>query len=153
VRQYNRDGDVVWQYEIPMFGQDARPGHGPDSFGNRLFSAIPDGDSVLIGTGNGHSVLSIDRNKAIQWSITQNQWPGIRLAWVTVVQKRVVGDQTSFLIGNCHAGPDQPIVIEVDGSSREVLWKLDGHDRFGNNVSNFTAVPPSQLAAFGLPVQ
>ncbi len=31
---------VVWEYEVPMFGKDAKNGHGPEAFGNRLFAAL-----------------------------------------------------------------------------------------------------------------
>ena len=39
VREYDASGTVVWEYEVPMFDKPARPGHGPEAFGNRLFSA------------------------------------------------------------------------------------------------------------------
>lgn len=138
VREYKRDGTVVWEYEVPMFGKSAAKGHGPEAFGNRLFSAqrLKNGNT-LIGAGNGHSVLEVTPDKKIVWEIHQDDLPGIRLAWVTTVEVLPTGN---YLIGNCHAGPGQPILVEVDPKSKSVVWQLDGHTEFGNNVSNSTTV-------------
>ena len=39
VREYDRaSGEVIWEYEVPMFGKDPKPGHGPEAYGNRLFA-------------------------------------------------------------------------------------------------------------------
>lgn len=135
VREYDRDtGKVVWEYDVPMFGKKARRGHGPEAFGNRLFSAIrlPNGNT-LVGTGNGHSVLEVTPEKEIVWQLHQNDLPEIRLAWVTTLEVLPNGNR---VIGNCHAGPGQPLLIEIDPSTKEVVWTLDRFDDFGNNVSN-----------------
>lgn len=41
-----------------------------------------------------------------------------------------------YVIGNCHAGPGQPLLVEVDPRTKRVVWKFDAYDRFGNSVSN-----------------
>ncbi len=135
VREYDRGtGKVVWEYEVPMFGKQAKPGHGPESFGNRLFCAIRlTNGNTLIGSGNGHSVLEVTPTKEIVWQIRQEDLPNIRLAWVTTLEVLPNGH---VVIGNCHAGPGQPLLIEVDRKSNEVVWTLDRHADFGNNVSN-----------------
>src|SRR4051812_30134670 len=58
VREYDGDGNVVWDYPVPMFGRNPADGHGPEAFGNAAFSAVrlPNGNT-LIATGNGHAVL------------------------------------------------------------------------------------------------
>jgi outer membrane protein assembly factor BamB len=135
VREYDREsGKVVWQYEVPLFGKPARPGHGPEAFGNRLFSAIrlPNGNT-LIGAGNGHSVLEVTSEKEIVWQIHQDDLPNIRLAWVTTLEVLPSGN---IVIGNCHAGPGQPLLVEVEPKSKQVVWTFDRHDDFGNDVSN-----------------
>ncbi|MEM9366150.1 MAG: PQQ-binding-like beta-propeller repeat protein [Planctomycetota bacterium] len=139
VREYDRDGTVQWEYSIPLFGKEPARGHGPEAFGNAVFSAIrlPNGNT-LIGTGNGHSVLEVTPNKEIVWQIHQNDLPGIQLAWVTTLEQL---DNGNVLIGNCHAGPGQPILIELDRSTNRVVWQLDGHEAFGNNVSNSVIYP------------
>lgn len=136
VREYDASGTVVWEYEVPMFDKPARPGHGPEAFGNRLFSAtrLANGNT-LIGSGNGHSVIEVSPEKKIVWMIGQNDLPGITLAWVTTVEPL---DNGNYLIGNCHAGQGQPILVEVEPATKKVVWQFDGFDRFGNDVSNST---------------
>lgn len=135
VREYEpTTGNVVWEYAVPMFGKEAQNGHGPEAFGNRLFCALrlPNGNT-LIGGGNGHSVLEVTPAKKIVWELHQDDLPGIRLAWVTTVEVLANGN---YVFGNCHAGPGQPILIEIEPKSKQVVWALDRHDDFGNNVSN-----------------
>jgi outer membrane protein assembly factor BamB len=135
VREYNRDsGQVVWEYEVPMFGKDAKNGHGPEGFGNRLFAALrlTDGNT-LIATGNGHGVLLVTPEKQIVWQIHQNDLPDIRFAWVTTLEVLPNGH---YVIGNCHAGPGQPLLVEINPKTKEVVWTFDRHADFGNNVSN-----------------
>ncbi len=135
VREYSREnGEVVWEYQVPMFDKTAKGGHGPEAFGNRLFSAIRLANgNTLIGSGNGHSVLEVTPEKEIVWQIHQDDLPDIRFAWVTTLEVLPSGN---FVIGNCHAGPGQPLLVEVNPKTKEVVWKLDRHADFGNNVSN-----------------
>ncbi len=39
-REYDGEGKVVWEYQVPMFGKEEKGGHGPEGFGNRLFGAL-----------------------------------------------------------------------------------------------------------------
>lgn len=134
VREYSAEGDVVWEYRVPMFGKEAKGGHGPEAFGNKCFDAIrlDDGDT-LIATGNGHSVLKVNPEKEIVWKIEQNELPNITLAWVTTLEVLPNGN---YVIGNCHAGPDNPLLIEIEPKSKRVIWTFDQFERFGNSVSN-----------------
>ena len=117
-----------------MFGKDAQPGHGPEGYGNHVFSAIRlDNGNTLIGTGNGHSVLEVTPGKEIVWQLHQNDLPGITLAWVTTLE---VLENGHYVIGNCHAGPGQPLLIEIDPATKKVVWTFDHFDTFGNAVSN-----------------
>lgn len=133
VCEYTRDGKIVWQFDVPMFGQSPRGGHGPEAFGNSVFSALrlPNGNT-LIGTGNGHSVLEVTPEKQIVWKLTQNDLPGITLAWVTTLEWHPNGN---IVIGNCHAGPQNPQLIEVN-RGQEVVWKFHDFKTLGNDVSN-----------------
>jgi CubicO group peptidase (beta-lactamase class C family) len=149
VRRYDGQGNVTWEYSVPMFDQEAKGGHGPEAFGNRLFAAIELANgNTLVATGNGHSVLEVTPQKEIVWQIHQKDLPGIVLAWVTTLE---VTPEGTYLIGNCHAGPGQPTLVEVDPATKKVLWQLNGHDDFGNSVSNSTRIPIDQLEAFGIP--
>jgi outer membrane protein assembly factor BamB len=135
VREYDRDsGKVVWEYEVPMFNKEAKGGHGPEAFGNRLFSAVRlKNGNTLIGSGNGHSVLEVTPDKEIVWQLHQEDLHQIRFAWVTTLEVLPNGN---LVIGNCHAGPGQPLLVEVNRKTKEVAWTLDRHADFGNNVSN-----------------
>ncbi len=140
LREYEgATGDVVWEYAVPLFGKEPADGHGPEAFGNKLFSAVRLANgNTLVATGNGHSVLEVTPAKEIVWQIHQNDLPGITLAWVTTLQVLPNGN---YVIGNCHAGPGQPILVEVDPRTKQVVWQLDGFDRFGNDVSNSVVLP------------
>jgi len=135
VREYDRkSGKVIWSYDVPLFGQEPKPGHGPEAYGNRLFAALrlPSGNT-LIATGNGHGVIEVTPAKEVVYQIQQSDLSGIKLAWVTTLEVLPGGN---LVIGNCHAGPGQPLLVEIDRESKKVVWTLDRFDDFGNNVSN-----------------
>ena len=131
VREYDAKGSVVWEYEVPLFGKEPKGGHGPEAFGNSVFSAtrLPNGNT-LIGAGNGHSVLEVTPKKEIVWQVEQNDLPGLTLAWVTRVERLPNGNT---LIGNCHAGPDNPQFIEVT-KDKKVVWTWKDFKNFGNST-------------------
>jgi outer membrane protein assembly factor BamB len=134
-REYDGEsGGVVWEYEVPMFDQEEAGGHGPEAFGNKLFCAIRlASGNTLISTGNGHSVLEVTPGKEIVWQLNQDDLPGITLAWVTTLEVLPSGN---YMIGNCHAGPGNPLLIEIEPTSKKVVWTLDRFEDFGNSVSN-----------------
>ena len=131
VREYDASGAVVWEFDVPLFGKLRKGGHGPEAFGNSVFSAIrlPNGNT-LIGGGNGHCVLEVTPQKEIVWKVEQNDLPGITLAWVTRVDRLANGNT---LIGNCHAGPDNPQFIEVT-ADKKVVWTFKDFKNFGNST-------------------
>jgi len=134
VREYDGDGKVVWEFEVPLFGKEKRDGHGPEAYGNKCFAAVRlASGNTLITTGNGHGVIEVTPEKKVAWQIEQKDLAGITLAWVTTVEVLPNGN---YVIGNCHAGPGQPIVIEIDPQTKKVVWKLDRFEDFGNSVSN-----------------
>lgn len=135
VREYDgQSGRVVWEYDVPLFGKPRRGGHGPEAFGNQCFAAVRlENGNTLIATGNGHGVLEVTPEKKIVWEIHQNDLPGITLAWVTTLEVLPNGH---YAIGNCHAGPGNPLLIELDPKTKQVVWTFDQFDRFGNSVPN-----------------
>jgi hypothetical protein len=135
VREYDgQSGRVVWEYRIPLFDQMPRDGHGPEAFGNQVFAAVRlRNGNTLISTGNGHSVLEVAPNKDIVWKLQQHDLPGIVLAWVTTLEILPNGH---YVIGNCHAGPDNPQLIEIEPQTKSVVWTFDRFEAFGNAVSN-----------------
>jgi hypothetical protein len=42
----------------------------------------------------------------------------------------------NYLIGNCHAGKGQPLLIELEPQGKKVVWTFDQFETFGNDVSN-----------------
>ncbi len=131
VREYNREGKVVWEFEVPLFGKEPAGGHGPEAFGNHLFSVVRIANgNTLIGTGNGHSVLEVNPKGEIVWKLEQDDLPGIKLAWVTRVERLPNGNTR---LGNCHAGPNMPLSIEVD-AAKKVVWSYSDFERFGNST-------------------
>ncbi len=139
VREYDRTtGDIVWEYDVPMFGRESASGHGPEAYGNRLFTALRLANgNTLIATGNGHGVIEVTHEKEVVWQIEQDDLPGIKLAWVTTLEVLPDGD---YVIGNCHAGPGQPLLVKIDPKTKSVTWTFDHFDDFGNNVSNSVLV-------------
>lgn len=134
IREYDsKSGNVIWEYEVPLF-QDRAGGHGPEAYGNQAFSALRlKNGNTLIGCGNGHAVLEVTPEKKIVWQIRQKDLEGIVLAWVTTLEVLPNGN---YVIGNCHAGPGQPLLVELNPKSKKVVWTFDRFDDFGNNVSN-----------------
>jgi hypothetical protein len=118
---------------VPLFGMKPKGGHGPEAFGNQAFAAVRLANgNTLIATGNGHSVLEVTPGKEIVWSVKQNDLPGIVLAWVTTLQVLPNGN---IVLGNCHAGPANPQIIEVT-RDKKVVWTFQDFKRFGNSTPN-----------------
>lgn len=140
VREYDGKGNVVWEYDVPLFDQKPRGGHGPEAWGNQTFAAVRRGNgNTLITTGNGHSVLEVTPDKKIVWQIQQKDLPNVVLAWVTTLEVLPNGN---YLIGNCHAGKGQPLLVEIEPATKRVVWTFDQFDRWGNSVSNSKVLDP-----------
>ncbi len=133
VKEYDADGKVVWEFPVPLFGKEPKKGHGPDAFGGKCFSAIrAKNGNTLITTGNGHSVLEVTPNKEIVWKLEQHDLDDITLAWVTTIEELENGN---LRIGNCHAGPDNPQIIEIT-RDKKVVWTFHDFETFGNALAN-----------------
>lgn len=133
VREYDEKGQVTWEYEVPLFGKEKKGGHGPEAWGNSLFCALRlSNGNALIATGNGHGVIEVTPGKEIVWQVTQDELPGIKLAWVTTLQVLKNGN---IVLGNCHAGKDQPQIVEIT-REKKVVWTWKDFERFGNATSN-----------------
>ncbi|MBL9090691.1 MAG: PQQ-binding-like beta-propeller repeat protein [Planctomycetaceae bacterium] len=134
VREYSPAGDVVWEYRVPLFDRDPQGGHGPEAWGNKCFAAVrlPSGNTLL-STGNGHGALEVTPAGEIVWQLKQDDLPNIRLAWVTTLEVLPSGN---YVLGNCHAGPGQPVLVEIEPKTKRVVWQYPGFDQLGNAVSN-----------------
>jgi hypothetical protein len=132
VTEYSPDGKITWEYEVSLFGKERKKGHGPEGWGNQVFNAIrlPNGNT-LIATGSGHSVLEVTPKKKIVWHLKQNDIPGVTLAWVTSLELLPNGN---IIIGNCHAGPENPQLIEVT-KDKKLAWSFKDFKNLGNSTA------------------
>jgi hypothetical protein len=128
VREYDPTGKVVWSYTIVLDNRPRTNGH--DGHGTEVFGAIrlPSGNT-LIAAGNNNRVLEVNPEGAIVWKIGHDELPGIRLAWVSTLQLLPNGN---VVVGNTHAGPDNPQLFEVTRDKR-VVWKFNDFKTFGND--------------------
>ena len=131
VREYDATGRVVWEFDVPLFDREKKPGHGPEACGDQVYSAVRlENGNTLIGTGNGHGVLEVTPAKEIIWQVGQRDLPGVVLAWVTQVERRPNGNT---LIVNCHAGAEQPQILEIT-PDKQVVWSFRDFTTFGNSL-------------------
>jgi outer membrane protein assembly factor BamB len=115
VREYAVDGKVIWEYLV----------------GSQLYSAVRLGNgNTLIGTGDGHRVIEVSPEKEIVWELKSDDIPGVKLGWITMVERLPNGNTW---IVNCHAGPDQPQILEVS-PDKKVVWSFHDFKRFGNSL-------------------
>lgn len=120
LREYDLDGNTVWEYPV----------------GKKAYSAIRlSNGNTLIGTGDGHSVIEVTPEKEIVWQIQENDVEGVKLGWITMVDRLPNGNTW---IVNCHGGQDNPQIIEVS-SDKKLVWSFKDFDRFGNSLP--VAVP------------
>jgi hypothetical protein len=133
VREYDGAGKVVWTYTLDLAGRPRSPGHGPEGHGTEVFSALrlPSGNTLIAG-GNNNRVLEVNPAGKIVWSINHDELPGIRLAWVTSLQRLPNGNT---IVGNCHAGKDNPQLFEVT-PDKKVVWTFKDFKTFGNGLAS-----------------
>lgn len=132
VTEYTVEGTIVWDYDVPLFDKPRRKGHGPEAWGNQVFNALrlPSGNT-LIATGNGHSVIEVTPDKQIEWAVHQHDLNGITLAWTTSLELLPSGN---IIIGNCHAGPQNPQLIEIT-RDKNVVWTFYDFDVLGDSTA------------------
>ena len=139
VREYDATGKVVWSYALDLAGRPRTDGHA--GHGTEVFSALrkPDGNT-LIATGNGNRVIEVTPEGKTVWSIEHDELPGVKLHWVTTLSLRPNGN---LIFGNCHAGPDNPQLIEVT-RDKKVIWTFKDFNVFGNDLACALVLDPSE---------
>lgn len=135
VREYDAEGKVVWSYKLDLASRPRTPGH--DGHGTEVFGALrkPDGNTV-IACGNGNRVIEVTPEGETVWSIEHDELLGIKLFWVTSLKLLPNGN---LVFGNCHAGPENPQLIEVT-RDKKVVWTLRNHEIFGNDLAAATVL-------------
>lgn len=126
VTEYAPNGEIVWQYKI----------------GTRVYGAIRlSNGNTLINSGSGHSIMEVSPAKEVVREI-KDRVPGIEpgkqieLQWTACLKELPNGH---VMIDNCHAGPDNPQLFELD-SERNVVWQFNEFDLVGNGMACFDYV-------------
>jgi len=128
VTEYDPAGKIVWEYPT----------------NTRVFGAIRlKNGNTLIASGSGHSILEVTPAKTVVWEMKKKiASTEIKLAWTTDLQELPNGH---LVIGNCHAGPDQPQIVELD-QNRKVVWTFDDYDLVGNGLASWQILDAGQSA-------
>ncbi|HEX4947729.1 MAG TPA: hypothetical protein VFZ34_13750 [Blastocatellia bacterium] len=131
VIEYDKTGKIVWSYALELGDRPRSPGHGVEGHGVEVFGAVrlKNGNTLIAG-GNNNRILEVNRAGKIVWSIDHKELPGIQFAWMTTLQVLPNGN---IIIGNTHAGPENPQLIEVT-RDKKVVWQFKNWDVFGNNL-------------------
>lgn len=122
VTEYKPNGDIVWEYEI----------------GTRVYGAIRlKNGNTLIGSGSGNSVVEVSPEKQVVWEI-KGTVPNssIELQWTACLKELSNGH---IIVDNCHAGPDNPQLFELD-NDRNLVWEFNEFDLVGNGMACFDYV-------------
>ncbi len=133
VKEYDRAGKVVWSYTLDLGGRPRSDGHGPEGHGIEVFGAVrlPSGNTLIAG-GNNNRVLEVTPEGKLVWTLDQKELPGITLAWVTTLHALPNGN---IIVGNCHAGPENPQLLEVT-RDKKVVWTFKNFETFGNGLAS-----------------
>jgi hypothetical protein len=130
VREYDSAGKIAWEYKLDLNNRPRAGGHGVEGHGIEVFGALRlENGHTLIAGGNNNRVLEVDAAGKIVWQVDQKDLPGITFAWMTSLNVLPNGN---IVIGNCHAGPDNPQLIEVT-RDKKVAWQYKNHKLFGNS--------------------
>jgi hypothetical protein len=131
VREYDPAGKIVWEYAMELGERPRSDGHGVEGHGVEVFGAVrlKNGNTLIAG-GNNNRILEVNKAGKIVWSIDHKELPGITFAWMTTLQVLPNGN---IIIGNTHAGPENPQLIEVT-RAKKVVWQFKDWTNFGNNL-------------------
>lgn len=128
VTEYNPQGEIVWEYKI----------------GSRVYGAIRlTNGNTLIGSGSGNSVVEVSPEKKVVWKV-KNTVPktDIELQWTACLKELENGH---IIVDNCHAGPDNPQLFELD-ADRNVVWQFNEYELVGNGMACFDYLNKEQAA-------
>lgn len=127
VVEYDRNGKIVWEYMI----------------NTRVYGAIRlKNGNTLIASGSGNSIVEVTPDKKVAWEI-KGKVPGteIELKWTTCLEEL---DNGNYIIGNCHAGPDNPQIFEINPKTNEVVWQFDEFELVGNGLACWQVLDDEQ---------
>jgi len=117
VTEYDKKGKIIWDYLIKT----------------RVYGAIRlKNGNTLIASGSGNSVVEVTPEKKVVWEI-KGKVPGtnIELKWMTCLKEM---DNGNFIVGNCHAGPNNPQIFEIN-RDKKVVWEFNEFELVGNGLA------------------
>ena len=126
VTEYDNDGNIVWDYLIKT----------------RVYGAIRlKNGNTLIASGSGNSIVEVNPEKEVVWEV-KDQVPGtdIQLKWMTCLQEESNGN---YIVGNCHAGPDNPQIFEIN-KDKKVVWQFNEYELVGNGLACWQVLNDAQ---------
>ena len=126
VTEYDNDGNIVWDYLIKT----------------RVYGSIRlKNGNTLIASGSGNSIVEVNPEKEVVWEV-KGQVPGtdIQLKWMTCLQEESNGN---YIVGNCHAGPDNPQIFEIN-KDKKVVWQFNEYELVGNGLACWQVLNDAQ---------
>ena len=128
VTEYNREGEIVWDYLIKT----------------RVYGAIRlRNGNTLIASGDGNSVVEVTPDKNVVWEIKGKvAGTDVELNWMTCLRELSNGN---FAVGNCHAGPDNPQIFEID-RAKNIVWEFGEFELVGNGLACWQILDDQQSA-------
>src|SRR5207237_9455209 len=121
-----------WHYPHDVARLRASGGQAPEGHGTSDYGAVRRTiGNTLIACCNGNPVIEVNPEVKIVWSLEQRELPGITLAWVTTLHMLPSGN---IIVGNCHAGPENPQLVEVT-RDKKVVWAFRDFTTFGNGLA------------------
>ena len=126
VTEYDNDGNIVWDYLIKT----------------RVYGAIRlKNGNTLIASGSGNSIVEVNPEKEVVWEV-KGQVPGtdIQLKWMTYLQEESNGN---YIVGNCHAGPDNPQIFEIN-KDKKIVWQFNEYELVGNGLACWQVLNDAQ---------
>ena len=126
VTEYDNNGNIVWDYLIKT----------------RVYGSIRlKNGNTLIASGSGNSIVEVNPEKEVVWEV-KGQVPGtdIQLKWMTCLQEESNGN---YIAGNCHAGPDNPQIFEIN-KDKKVVWQFNEYELVGNGLACWQVLNDAQ---------
>ena len=126
VTEYDNNGNIVWDYLIKT----------------RVYGSIRlKNGNTLIASGSGNSIVEVNPEKEVVWEV-KGQVPGtdIQLKWMTCLQEESNGN---YIVGNCHAGPDNPQIFEIN-KDKKIVWQFNEYELVGNGLACWQVLNDAQ---------
>ena len=120
-REYDKKGKLLWEYETPF----------------ECYSAVRlKNGNTLIGCGDGHVVLEVNKQKEIVWQISENEIPGNPLRFVADVCRLPNGNTLIVNWGGHYREGTQPLAFEVT-PNKKLVWSIapNAEKQIGKSLS------------------